>query len=781
MANANACLLAIVSFSATPAFAVLPPGTANTYNGSTAANGLSTTGNWDQGTPFTASGAGVGGDLLFTGATTGTTFTGTGGNSNMNAESYNVTNGFSYTLQMNTSGYQDYRLGYNTDGLSNAETKAAFTNVFSGKAQDLIYLSNGSALTFNATNTGGGIPATMNLRQSGNFNIGSGSVLTLNTVINQGTSGLGLNINGAGTTVFNAANTYTGLTTINGGTLQYGVNDALSSGAVTVAGGTLDLQSYTDTVGAVIVSGGSIIGSGTLTGASYSITGASTISAKLAGASGVAITAPSGTVELDGANSYAGATTVAGGGTLRIGNATALGTTAAGTTISSGAVIDLNGQAVSGETLSLSGTGISSAGAMVNTSGTSASLSGAVTLTGNTTIGAGDITLGDIGQSGTRSLTKVGAGTLTFGGTNSYTGGTIVSEGTIEITSGNGAGGSFTLSLGTGLTTSPVLRLSNVNALASSATLSGANSAVTAGTLDLAAAGTYNLGAYTGNNMKFTASSGNATTLNFANDSVVTSGTNGGRTLTNSDANLTIAFGGTLDIGSSADGGLTITGSGNTTVAGAVFNNGAGVRELNKSGSGTLTLNGDNSYNGVTDITGTGKLVINGNSSTATGDVSVAAGATLAGIGTVGGATTLDGILAPGNGSIGTLTIANAVTWSGAASAGSTSDWQFELGLGNTSDLLSITGGDFNKGAGDVFRFDFRGGTDSGTFTLVDWTGNTTDFSATDFSYTNLGGGNSGNFAIDGSQLKFTVVPEPAAALLGGVGLLILLRRRRSM
>ncbi|MEY3895423.1 MAG: hypothetical protein RLZZ214_942, partial [Verrucomicrobiota bacterium] len=200
---------------------------------------------------------------------------------------------------------------------------------------------------------------------------------------------------------------------------------------------------------------------------------------------------------------------------------------------------------------------------------------------------------------------------------------------------------------------------------------------------------------------------------------------------------------------------------------------------LTKTGLGTLALTGDNSYTGSTTVSN-GQLMINGNSSTATGNVSVAAGATLGGSGTLGGATTLNGILAPGN-SIGTLTVSNDVTWNGAAAAGATTDWQFELGLGNASDMLDITGGggDFLKGSGTIFRFDFLGGTDTGTYTLVDWTA-TTDFASSDFSYTNLGGGNSGSFSITGSQLNFTVVPEPNAAILvGGFGVIALLRRRR--
>ena len=190
---------------------------------------------------------------------------------------------------------------------------------------------------------------------------------------------------------------------------------------------------------------------------------------------------------------------------------------------------------------------------------------------------------------------------------------------------------------------------------------------------------------------------------------------------------------------------------------------------IDKTGTGTLSLTRDNTYTGDT-IVSSGTLLINGNQTAANGNVSVASGATLGGNGTIGGATTITGILAPGN-SIGTLNISANATWQGAATAGSSTDWKFELGAGNTADLLNITG-DFLKDSslGENFRFDFMGSTATGTFKLVDWSG-TTGFSAGNFTYTPLGGGNTGTFAINGSQLDFTVIPEPGTWALVGLGL----------
>jgi autotransporter-associated beta strand protein len=138
---------------------------------------------------------------------------------------------------------------------------------------------------------------------------------------------------------------------------------------------------------------------------------------------------------------------------------------------------------------------------------------------------------------------------------------------------------------------------------------------------------------------------------------------------------FSVASGATLDfnsfnqtIGSLAGAGnVTLgtatltTGNGNTstTFSGAI----SGTGGLTKSGSGTLLLTGISSYTGATTVNA-GTLSVNG--SIANSAVTVNAGGTIGGIGTVGNTTINGGTLSPGN-SIGTLTVQGNLVLTAAA------------------------------------------------------------------------------------------------------------------
>ncbi len=140
-----------------------------------------------------------------------------------------------------------------------------------------------------------------------------------------------------------------------------------------------------------------------------------------------------------------------------------------------------------------------------------------------------------------------------------------------------------------------------------------------------------------------------------------------GAPLTFNGGTLQYAAGNTADISTltttfSAGGATIDTGTNSVTLAGAVGGGGSGA--LTKAGSGTLALNGANTYTGTTTVNN-GTLLVNG--SLGTNRVTVQTGGTLGGTGTIGGAVTVQagGTLAPGNNAIGSLAINKGLTNTG--------------------------------------------------------------------------------------------------------------------
>ncbi|CAO3441367.1 hypothetical protein [Azospirillum endophyticum] len=287
--------------------------------------------------------------------------------------------------------------------------------------------------------------------------IDTGMTLTATYTSNETMAGVigglgGFTKAGTGTLQLEGNNSYTGATTVSAGTLvANGSGSALAdTTAVTVESGATFVVWTGETVGSVSGAGAVSLNLGTLT---LGGNGTSTeISGVISGDGNLAKTG-SGTLTLSGTNTYTGTTTVSAG-TLEVRNAAALGTAAGGdgTTVASGAVLTVQGGITLAEAFTLSGTGISSSGALVNVSGTN-TLSGTVTLAANTTIGttAGTLTLGGVVSGGTNTLTKVGTGTLTMTAVNTYTGLTTVSAGTLAGTATLGGG----LTIASGATLAP--------------------------------------------------------------------------------------------------------------------------------------------------------------------------------------------------------------------------------------------------------------------------------------------------------------------------------------
>ncbi|MEA3213629.1 MAG: fibronectin-binding autotransporter adhesin [Chthoniobacter sp.] len=143
------------------------------------------------------------------------------------------------------------------------------------------------------------------------FQIDNAQTYTVTSVIN----GAGtLNKTGTGTMILSAANTFNGGTHVTAGTLRISAADRLlNTGALTVSGGTFDLQTFSENVGAVTLASGSITGTGagTLIGTSYTLQ-SGIVTGILAGTATLAKTT-AGTVTLSGANTYTGTNTISGG------------------------------------------------------------------------------------------------------------------------------------------------------------------------------------------------------------------------------------------------------------------------------------------------------------------------------------------------------------------------------------------------------------------------------------------------------------------------------------
>ena len=410
---------------------------------------------------------------------------------------------------------------------------------------------------------------------------------------------------GAGTTTLTATNSYSGGTTISAGTLAVSADANLgnTSGGLSFGGGTLQyLAGFTSNRGVTLNAGGGTFdtnGNDAMLGGTITSIGPLT---KIG----------AGTLTLTGANTYSGGTTISGG-TLQIGSG--------------------------GNTGSIVGDIVNNAALTFNRSD-DLTFSGAI--------------------SGTGSLTKIGAGTLTLSGTNGYSGATTISSGTLQAGATNAfssasahtvASGAFLDLAGFNQTIGSLAGAGTVANTGAGATLitGGDNTSTTfsgviqdgagatgltkvgTGTFTLSGANTYSGGTLLA-----------AGTLRLENNQALGTGA-----LTTTGSVVDYANGVTIAnpiVVNSDTTQLSVT-AGTATQAGAISELN-GPRPLEKIGAGTLVFTAANTYSGATAITA-GTLMVNG--SIANSAVTVNSGGTLAGTGTVG-ATTINGggTFAPG-------------------------------------------------------------------------------------------------------------------------------------
>ena len=250
--------------------------------------------------------------------------------------------------------------------------------------------------------------------------------------------------------------------------------------------------------------------------------------------------------------------------------------------------------------------------------------------------------------------------------------------------------------------------------------------------------------------------------------------------------------------------------TGSFTVSSAIIDS-SGTTNLEKIASGTATLTGTNTYTGTTSVTAGTLVIASGGSTHASSAVTVSnsgsalvvngtvngtllanVSTTISGTGTVSGAATVNGNLNPGDNGTGLLTFGSSLTM--ADTTLTTVEINGML-LGIDYDAVNAAGALTYDGAlalamGATF------GTGTYTFNLFDFGSQTGSLDSVTLSglYTgslvNNGFGvwqavtNSGTeiwaFTQSTGNLSLVVVPEPnVAALLGGIGLLFLLRRRR--
>jgi autotransporter-associated beta strand protein len=396
-----------------------------------------------------------------------------------------------------------------------------------------------------------------------------------------------------------------------------------------------------------------------------------------------------------------------------------------------------------------------------------------------------------IGESGgSFSFTKTGSGTLSLTAENTYTGDTVVSQGELRLTGSGRLSDSSLLSVASGA--SAFIGASDtIKGLSGAGTISVSNTTTltTSNTATDTFSGTItNLGGFAkvgaGTQVLSSASS------SYGGTTTVGGGTLQVSTLANSNSNSSIGAGssvvltngGVLDYTgstvsinrafalSSGNGGIGVSNAASDlTLSGAI----TGTGNLVKSGAGTLTLTGANTYNGATTVSaGTLELARTGGTATlpSTTSISVAQDAVLlisqsdqvnnnAAITLSGGTITRGSGVSETFGAL-NLTDASALDF-GSGTSGNLTFGAYE---GNAAPSALLTVNNFFGGNTLVFA--------SNLSAYISESYNGTAFTSEFFNINSTSGGFTSNW--NGSTFTITAIPEPST-YLAAAGLLSLM------